>query len=143
MSRERGKCFAGQSAIVTGGADGLGKAIVNMLVQDGAKVMIFDVTEEKMKAFVEELQSAGHKARGCKVDVSQEASVKQGFAEFLEFSDRLDIMVNCAGIIGPNAVNCESVTVEDFDRVYAGKTNYHLSLSGSTLCRLVSPSNLI
>ena len=117
----QGKCFAGQAAIVTGGADGLGKAIVNMLVQNGAKVMIFDVVEEKTKTFVAELQSAGHNARGCKVDVSEETSVKQGFTEFLEFSDRLDIMVNCAGIVGPNALNTESVTVEDFDRVYAGK----------------------
>ena len=124
MSSQEGKCFAGQAAIVTGGADGLGKAIVSMLLQNGAKVMIFDVVEDKTKTFVDELQSAGHNARGCKVDVSQEASVKQGFVEFLEFSDRLDIMVNCAGIIGPdggNAVNSEAVTVEEFDRVCAGK----------------------
>lgn len=121
MSSEQGKCFTGQAAIVTGGADGLGKAIVNMLVQNGAKVMIFDVVEEKTQTFVAELQSAGHTVKGCNVDVSQEASVKQGFAEFLEFSDRLDIMVNCAGIVGPNGVNSESVTVEDFDRVCAGK----------------------
>ena len=123
MSSEGGgeKCFAGQAAIVTGGADGLGKAIVSMLLQNGAKVMIFDVVEEKTKAFVEELQSAGHSVRGCKVDVSQEVSVKQGFVEFLQFSDRLDIMVNCAGIVGPNAVNSEAVTVEEFDRVCAGK----------------------
>ena len=118
---DQGGCFAGQAAIVTGGADGLGKAIVNMLVQNGAKVMIFDVAEEKTKTFVEQLQSAGHSARGCKVDVSQEASVKQGFAEFLEFSDKLDIMVNCAGILVSLTVNSEAVTVEEFDRVCAGK----------------------
>ena len=132
MSSERE--FAGQAAIVTGGADGLGKAIVNMLVQHGAKVMIFDVVEEKTKTFVAELQAAGHTARGCRVDVSEEASVKQGFAEFTEFSDRLDIMVNCAGIVGPNAVNSESVTVEEFDRVYAGK--FFLILTTQVYCLL-------
>lgn len=113
--------FAGQAAIVTGGADGLGKAIVTMLVQNGARVMIFDIVEEKMGTFVKELQAAGYNVRGCKVDVSQEASVKRGFAEFLQFSDQLDIMVNCAGIVGPNGINSESLAVEDFDRVYAGK----------------------
>ena len=123
MSSEQEKCFAGQTAIVTGGADGLGRAIVSMLLQNGAKVTIFDVVEEKTKPLVEELKSAGHNARGCKVDVSQEASVKQGFVEFTEFSNRLDIMVNCAGIVGPNAVNSEAVSVEEFDRVCAGKAS--------------------
>jgi len=131
MSSEQ-KCFAGQAAIVTGGSDGLGKAIVKMLVQNGARVMIFDVVEEKTTIFVEELQSAGYNARGYKVDVSLEASVTEGFAEFLKFSDRLDIMVNCAGIVGPNAINSESVTIEDFDRVCAGKAiinDNHLTVS--------------
>lgn len=115
-----GKEFEGQVAIVTGGADGLGKAIVRMLAENGAKVMIFDLAEEKLKVFVDELMSAGYDTRSCKVDVSMEASVKEGFSEFAKFSDRLDIMVNCAGIVGPNSVKSDSVTVEDFDRVYAG-----------------------
>jgi len=115
-----GKQFEGQVAIVTGGADGLGKAIARMLAENGARVMVFDLAEDKMKVLVDELTSLGYEARSCKVDVSVEASIKEGFSEFTKFSDRLDIMVNCAGIVGPNGVNTESVTVEDFDRVYAG-----------------------
>ena len=114
------KQFEGQVAIVTGGADGLGKAIVRMLAENGARVMVFDLAEDKMKVFVDELTSSGYDTRSCKVDVSVEASVKEGFSEFAKFSDRLDIMINCAGIVGPNGVKSESVAVEDFDKVYAG-----------------------
>ncbi|XP_065891044.1 2-dehydro-3-deoxy-L-rhamnonate dehydrogenase (NAD(+))-like [Dysidea avara] len=113
------KQFEGQVAIVTGGADGLGKAIVRMLAENGARVMVFDLAEDKMKVFVDELTSSGYDTRSCKVDVSVEASVKEGFSEFAKFSDRLDIMINCAGIVGPNGVKSESVAVEDFDKVYA------------------------
>jgi len=129
-----GKQFGGQVAIVTGGADGLGKAIARMLAENGARVMLFDLAEDKMKIFVDELTSSGYDARSCKVDVSVEASVQEGFSEFAKFSDRLDIMVNCAGIVGPNGIKTESVAVEDFDRVYAGTIAKIVTVGVANLC---------
>ena len=113
--------FAGQVAIVTGGADGLGKAIVAMLTENGASVAIFDIAESRMLEYARTLQSQGHKVGTFKVDVSQEESVRKGFDAFRKEFDRLDVMVNCAGIVGPNGVKTTDVSVEDFDRVFAGE----------------------
>ena len=113
--------FQDQVAIVTGGADGIGRSIVQMLVENGASVAVFDVNEDKMKQTMQTLQDDGYKAVVVNVDVSDEKSVQKGFKEFNGHFDRLDIMINCAGIVGPNGVKVEDVTVEDFDRVYGGK----------------------
>eukprot|EP00731_Ephydatia_muelleri_P022561 Em0015g144a len=114
--------FLGQYAIVTGGAQGLGEGIVKMLVDGGCSVMIFDVNLAKTKAFASSLSEKGHVVECCAVNVAEEASVTAGFEAFRETFPRLDIMVNCAGIVGPNGVKIESVSAEDFDRVYAVNT---------------------
>lgn len=110
--------FQDQVAIVTGGADGIGRSIVQMLVENGASVAVFDVNEDKMKETMQTMQDDGYKTVVVNVDVSDEKSVQKGFKEFNRHFDRLDIMINCAGIVGPNGVKVEDVTVEDFDRVY-------------------------
>lgn len=120
--------FADQVAIVTGGADGLGKAIVAMLTENGASVAIFDIAEQRMLEYARILQSQGHRVGTFKVDVSQEESVRRGFAAFHKEFDRLDVMVNCAGIVGPNGVKTTEVSVEDFDRVFAGELTHARSI---------------
>lgn len=118
---ESGGAFRGQYAIVTGGAQGLGEGIVKMLVDGGCSVMIFDVNLAKTKTFASALSEKGHVVECCAVNVAEEASVAAGFEAFREKFPRLDIMINCAGIVGPNGVKIESVSAEDFDRVYAGR----------------------
>ena len=115
--------FASQVAIVTGGAQGLGESASRMLARNGCSVMIFDTNEEKARAVAQSLQTefAGKvRFEACVVDVSDEASVQAGFQTFRSKFDRLDIMVNCAGILGPSGVNTEAIEVADFDKVYAG-----------------------
>lgn len=127
--------FSGQVAIVTGGAQGLGEGIVKMLVGNGCAVMIFDVNEEKAKSFAESLRAQGHRAESFKVDVAQEQSVREGFAALCAKFDRLDIMVNCAGIVGPSGIKADEVSTEDFDRVYEGKQiSRNIQISCSDLC---------
>ena len=109
--------FRGQYAIVTGGAQGLGEGIVRMLVEGGCSVMVFDVNLTKAKAFASTLSDA---VECCTVNVADEASVAAGFEVFRAKFPRLDIMVNCAGIVGPNGTKIEGVSTEDFDRVYEG-----------------------
>lgn len=117
--------FAGQVAIVTGGGRGLGEGIVRMLVENGCAVMIFDVNEEQTKSFAESLCARGYRVQFCRVDISEERSVREGFAALRKSFDRLDIMVNCAGIVGPNGVKLEEVSTEDFDSVFRGAPNSH------------------
>lgn len=110
-----------QVAIVTGGAQGLGLGISRMLAENGAKVVIFDMNSTKGEEVAASIQREGYYASFHKVDISDEASVAAGFESVSkEHGGRLDIAVNCAGIVGPHGVTTEQVDVNDFDLVYRG-----------------------
>ena len=85
------------SAVVTGGASGLGEATARSLSSMGANVAIFDLDENKGLAVSEEINSDFYK-----VDVTDTNSVNQAVLSFLKKNDGIQIVVNCAGI-GPAA----------------------------------------
>lgn len=101
---------------MTGGGQGLGEGIAKMLSENGALVVIFDMDEVKGQAVASTL----NKGMFFNVDVADEESVKGSFEKVREACGRLDIMVNCAGIVGPNAVKTEDVDTGAFDKVYKG-----------------------
>lgn len=113
--------FSGQVAIVTGGADGIGRAIVQRLVEEGAQVTLFDRNPEKMAETVAELKEQGHEVFAESVDIADEEQVRAGFAAVADRSaeGRLDILINCAGIVGPTNRRITDVTTEEFDIEYA------------------------
>ena len=80
------------SAIVTGGASGLGGATVRALRAQGVKVAIFDMNEKTGTAFASETGSLY-----CNVNVTDEASVDAGFAAARKANGQERILVNCAG----------------------------------------------
>jgi NAD(P)-dependent dehydrogenase (short-subunit alcohol dehydrogenase family) len=88
-----------RSAIVTGGASGLGKACVEMLIASGGRVMILDVNEETGRTVKEEL---GDRALFVKTDVTSGDSVAAAVESCRERFGGLQIVINCAGI-GPPA----------------------------------------
>ena len=85
------------SAIVTGGASGLGEATACMLSSVGANVSIFDLDENKGLAVSKKINSDFYK-----VDVTDTNSVNQAVSSFLKQNEGIQIVVNCAGI-GPAA----------------------------------------
>ena len=85
------------SAIVTGGASGLGEATARILSSVGANVAIFDLDENKGLAVSEKINSDFYK-----VDVTDTNSVNQAVSSFLKQNEGIQIVVNCAGI-GPAA----------------------------------------
>ncbi len=103
--------FSGQSAIITGGASGLGAAIAARLKKEGADITVFDVP-----AAAGAVAAPDH---FIAVDVADEASVAAGVAEVLQRRGRIDILINCAGITGKTDLKSHLVTVDDFDRVLA------------------------
>jgi NAD(P)-dependent dehydrogenase (short-subunit alcohol dehydrogenase family) len=105
----------GRCALVTGGASGIGKAIARALAAEGARVVIADRNGEAGEAAAAEI-GRGAWARRC--DVSDEASVKDIIAEVIRIENRLDIMVNNAGI-GAMPGPLVASDVADWDRVYA------------------------
>lgn len=80
------------SAVITGGASGLGEATARRLAAQGVKVALFDMNAEKGQALAEELGGVF-----CKVDVTSEEQVDAGFVRARQAIGQERILVNCAG----------------------------------------------
>jgi 3-oxoacyl-[acyl-carrier protein] reductase len=116
----------GKVAIVTGGAQGLGRAICLVLAERGCDVAVCDVREDGALETAEAVRKKGRKALSLKVDVSKAGDVKQMVDAALAEWGRIDILVNNAGICKPQAI--EATSEEDWDRTMA------INLKGVFLC---------
>ncbi len=94
------------SAVVTGGASGLGAATARRLAEKGVKVALFDLNEEKGEALAAELGGVF-----CKVNVTEDDSVDAGFEKARAAIGQERILVNCAGI--GNAIKTAKRSRED------------------------------
>jgi 2-dehydro-3-deoxy-L-rhamnonate dehydrogenase (NAD+) len=92
--------LAGRSAIVTGGARGIGAAIAGRLVSEGARAAIWDVDGETARAAAAAL---GPRHMALDVDIADERSVRAAADATFAAFERVDIVVNNAGILGPVA----------------------------------------
>ena len=91
--------FADKTAVVTGGARGIGFEVAKKFAAGGATVVLVDVLEDVMKQAAEKLLAAGAKqVFTYKMDVTDEAAVEKTLDEVVEKCGRLDILVNNAGI---------------------------------------------
>lgn len=91
--------FSGRTAVVTGGASGIGNAIAVALASRGARVAIVDVRADGAAAAAAALPTAGepvHLGLGC--DVTDETSVARAVAAVTGAAGRIDVLVNCAGV---------------------------------------------
>ena len=111
--------FNEQIAIVTGGAGGLGKSITQRLAEEGATVIIFDLNQTAVKSVESELRGENLKVDSQLVDVTDERSVVKGFNKVAKKYGQLDILVNCAGIIGPYGIKLTEVETSAFDDTLA------------------------
>ncbi len=116
----------GKIAVVTGGAQGIGRAIALGLAREGANIVVADLQADKAKAVVEEARAAGIESLAVETDVSREDSVKNLAEQTLNRFDRVDILVNDAGIF-PQA-RVAKMAEEDWDRVI------DINLGGNFLC---------
>ena len=110
--------FTGQTAIVTGGADGIGKVVATRLASEGAHVTIFDISVTNAEATVGELAESGLRADCEIVDIADEEAVAAAIEAVVARSanGRLDVVVNCAAIVGPTSTPITKVSVEEFER---------------------------
>lgn len=110
--------FRNQVAVVSGGADGLGKGIAECLATAGVKVALFDRNPEKLQETIKEFTAAGYDANGWQVDIADEGDVSAAFEAVGTVYGKVDILVNSAGIVGPTSTSILDYPVADFDRVY-------------------------
>jgi 3-oxoacyl-[acyl-carrier protein] reductase len=85
-------------AIITGGAQGIGKAAVKKFAEEGAIVIIWDVNEEKASATISEFKNISASIEFQKVDVTKLESVSQAAKQIIEKHNKIDILINNAGI---------------------------------------------
>jgi 3-oxoacyl-[acyl-carrier protein] reductase len=121
----------GRSAIVTGGASGIGLAIAKRLAQSGANVSLWDMNE---KALADAAKSiSGAKVHTAKVDISRIADVETTFKSTVAALGKIDVLVNSAGVAGKNAMVWE-YPVEEWQRVH------EINLNGTFYtCRTAAP----
>ena len=106
--------LSNRTAIVTGGASGIGKAIAVKFAEEGARVLVADIIDDPLEGgdkTVEVIQAAGGTAEFIQCDVTKAADIDAVVAR----ADRLDIMVNNAAIRSPKRMH--ETTEEDWDNV--------------------------
>lgn len=107
--------FTGLTALITGSTGAIGKAIAKAMVERGGRVFITDLKQDMVEQVVAEL---GDSAAGLAADVCCEDSVKAVVTAAEEFfGGKLDILINCAGIIGQAPI--ADMTVDAWDQMVA------------------------
>ena len=110
--------LSGKVAIVTGAAMGIGRACVERMAQEGARVAVVDTQAESGEAVAAGIRQRGEQARYFACDVTSEAAVRALMQQVAEAFGRIDILVNNAGISGIDKPTHE-VTEAEWDRVQA------------------------
>ncbi|TGT54064.1 SDR family oxidoreductase [Mesorhizobium sp. M00.F.Ca.ET.170.01.1.1] len=117
------KRLAGRTAIVTGGAGGVGSAITALFVSEGAKVAVFDSKDAAPAA----LAALGEDLRYYQVDITDEGSIAAAVSGITAEWNVPDVLVNAAAIAGSGRPTHEA-TVADFDAVFS------VNVKGTFLC---------
>ena len=108
----------GKVALVTGASRGIGRAIAMRLGRDGAAVVVsYSGNHEAARETVAIIEAAGSRAIALQADVGKRADVERLFNETFQHFDRLDFLVNNAGIMFNKPL--AEVTEEEFDRIFA------------------------
>lgn len=89
--------FKGKVVIVTGGAQGIGKAIAHGFAKEGAIVIIADIQKDLSEGVAAEIKSQGGQALAIRMDVTNYREVNAGIKQVVEKFERIDVLINNAG----------------------------------------------
>ena len=127
---EIGTEFAGRTAMITGGASGMGLLAGEELAARGANVALLDVNEEALQAAFEKITAAGGKVLILKTDIRKYAEVEAAEKRIVETFGSLDILINAAGgMSGRCCGDCtsfEKLPIEVIDCPTPTHTEKHL-----------------
>jgi 3-oxoacyl-[acyl-carrier protein] reductase len=99
--------FADRTAIVTGGGQGIGFTVAKRILDSGGKVAVWDVDQALLDALGKNLGGPSDSILAMNVDISDDAVVKAATASVHDTFGKIDILINNAAIVGPNAPTWE------------------------------------
>ena len=121
--------FEGKTAVVTGAASGIGKALAEKFAQEKMQVVLADIEEEALEKTVDNLRQYQHRVIGIKTDVLIEESIDELFAKATEEYGNIHILCNNAGI-GANSGNKAIWEIDKHDWDWVMGVNYQGVLKG-------------
>lgn len=127
--------FAGRTALVTGAAHGIGRAICVELARHGASVWATDVLEDDLAATVGACEPAEGRCRARRLDVTRDMEVRALVAEVTAADVAIDVLVNVAGgVLGQVGKPIDQVSAEEWNAILG------VNLTGAfNCCRAVAP----
>lgn len=118
MTNRRDGRLEGKSAVITGAADGIGRAAAVLFAREGAKLVLADIHEKGLAETIKLVQEETADVVGRRTDVSQESDVAELIRLVVATYGRIDILCNNAGITG-QFLGLEQESGEDWQQVYA------------------------
>jgi 3-oxoacyl-[acyl-carrier protein] reductase len=116
-------------AIITGAGRGIGKAFALKFAEEGAKLLLPDISLERAEAVANEINSRGGQATAILTDISEEKATGQMAKKVIQLYGRVDILINNAAIwYGVEVTPWDSWTLGDWDRIFA------VNVKGTWLC---------
>ena len=129
------KRFLNKKALVTGGASGIGKAICQRLVEEGADLVFIDRNIEAGKAFEQELSNQESSSLFVAADLTNEDEVERGFHETKKILGHIDVLINNAG--GAFGENYKETTIENWNADLTLNLTSHYMLTRLVLPEMV------
>ena len=121
--------FEGKTAVITGAASGIGKAMAERFAQEKMQVVLADIEEEALEKTIENLRQYQHRVIGVKTDVLVEESINELFAKATAEYGNIHILCNNAGI-GANSGNKAIWEIDKQDWDWVMGVNYQGVLQG-------------
>lgn len=116
-------------AIITGAGQGLGAAYARKFCEEGARVVIADISKEKLQTVAKEIAAAGYEAFALKMDVSDETDAERLASQAIERYGRIDVLVNNAAVFSKIQTKpIEEISLDEWDQLMS------VNLRGLFLC---------
>ena len=105
-----------KTAVITGGGSGIGRAVAELFASQGAFTCILELNKANALDAVKAIEAKGGKAMAFEVDVTSQSQVKESISKIVEHSNKIDILVNSAGI--SHIGKLENTSEEDFEKIF-------------------------